>query len=259
MDPLAKLKVNYDAGVIKTDKICDTHDVNYITIKITGLTVCPECYKEDRDKEHQKQVSEQYRREQEAKRLYHLRNLSMMDDDLENATFDNFESTTKEQKADLEAVKAQARGLLKGESCNVVLVGDTGVGKSHLAYSALKAISDHTKELAVFVNVVNLLSTIREDLSLESFYIQRLIDVDWLVLDDIGTEKTTEWSSGILYSILNGRSKTIITTNLEPSDVLDRYGKRIYSRVFKGTGLTKKGNGQHVYHFKNREDERLKA
>ena len=90
---------------------------------------------------------------------------------------------------------------------------------------------------------------------IEAEYIKRISEAEWLVLDDVGTEKVTEWSSGILYSILNKRTKTIITTNLAPEDIKGTYGKRIYSRIFKGTGYG--STNEHVYRFHSKQDKRM--
>lgn len=109
--------------------------------------------------------------------------------------------------------------------------------------------------MGLFINVVDLLAKIKEDFTLEAEYIRRISEAEWLVLDDLGTEKVTEWSNGILYSILNKRTKTIITTNLSPQDIMGTYGKRVYSRVFKKTGLGT--TNEHVYQFKTQQDKRM--
>lgn len=241
-----------------SDKYCEKHKRHYVTIQLPNsnpYTVCEACHREEQEILNNVKAQKQYEREQEQKRLYFLKDFSLLDDDLASATFQNFKALTREQKEDLKAVRGQLKGYLDGQDYNIVLVGDTGVGKSHLAYSALKALSDHTKKMGLFINVVDLLSKIKEDFSLEAEYIKRISEAEWLVLDDVGTEKVTEWSSGILYSILNKRTKTIITTNLEPTGIKGTYGKRIYSRIFKGTGYG--STNEHVYQFRNKQDKRM--
>ena len=241
-----------------SDKYCEKHKRHYITIHIpssTPYTACELCHREEQERLNAVKAQEQYEREQEQKRLYFLKDFSLLDDDLKNASFDNYKAVTREQKEDLKNVRNQLKGYLDGQDYNIVLIGDTGVGKSHLAYSALKALSDHTKKMGLFINVVDLLAKIKEDFSLEAEYIRRISEAQWPVLDDLGTEKVTEWSNGILYSILNKRTKTIITTNLSPRDIMGTYGKRVYSRVFKKTGLGT--TNEHVYQFKTQQDKRM--
>lgn len=241
-----------------SDKYCEKHNRNFVTIQLPNskpYTVCETCHREEQERQNSIKAQEQFEREQEQKRLYFLKDFSLMDDDLESASFETYHAVTKEQKEDLKNVRSQLKGYLDGQDYNIVLIGDTGVGKSHLAYSALKALSDHTKKMGLFINVVDLLAKIKEDFSLEAEYIRRISEAEWLVLDDLGTEKVTEWSSGILYSILNKRTKTIITTNLSPHDIMGTYGKRVYSRVFKKTGLGT--TNEHVYQFKTQQDKRM--
>ena len=241
-----------------SDKYCEKHKRYYVTIQFPNskpFTVCEVCHREEQAKQNEIKAQEQYEREQEQKRLYFLKDFSLMDDDLKSATFDNYKALTREQKEDLKNVRNQIKSYLDGEEYNIVLIGDTGVGKSHLSYSALKGLSDYTKKMGLFINVVDLLAKIKEDFSLEAEYIRRISEAEWLVLDDLGTEKVTEWSNGILYSILNKRTKTIITTNLSPKDIMAIYGKRVYSRVFKKTGLGT--TNEHVYQFKTQQDKRM--
>ena len=241
-----------------SDKYCEKHNRNFVTIQLPNskpYTVCEMCHREEQEKQNSIKAQEQYEREQEQKRLYFLKDFSLMDDDLESASFETYHAVTKEQKEDLKNVRSQLKGYLGGQDYNIVLIGDTGVGKSHLAYSALKALSDHTKKMGLFINVVDLLAKIKEDFSLEAEYIRRISEAEWLVLDDLGTEKVTEWSNGILYSILNRRTKTIITTNLSPRDIAGTYGKRVYSRIFKKTGIGT--TNEHVYQFKTQQDKRM--
>lgn len=241
-----------------SNKYCDKHQRHFVTIQLPNskpYTVCEMCHREAQEQQNTIKVQEQYEREQEQKRLYFLKDFSLLDDDLKTASFDNYKAVTREQKEDLKNVRSQLKGYLDGQDYNIVLIGNTGVGKSHLAYSALKALSDHTKKMGLFINVVDLLAKIKEDFTLEAEYIRRISEAEWLVLDDLGTEKVTEWSSGILYSILNKRTKTIITTNLSPQDIMGTYGKRVYSRVFKKTGLGT--TNEHVYQFKTQQDKRM--
>ena len=189
-----------------SDKYCEKHNRNFVTIQLPNskpYTVCETCHREEQERQNSIKAQEQFEREQEQKRLYFLKDFSLLDDDLKTASFDNYKAVTREQKEDLKNVRSQLKGYLDGQEYNIVLIGNTGVGKSHLAYSALKALSDHTKKMGLFINVVDLLAKIKEDFSLEAEYIRRISEAEWLVLDDLGTEKVTEWSSGILYSILN--------------------------------------------------------
>ena len=245
-----------DAKMEKSKEWCDKHQCQMVKIAKTGAVICPQCNKEERLEFEEQKAQESFKRNEEIKRLYYLEEFSLMDSELKNATFDNFKADTAERQADLDFIKEEAREYIKGAQNNIVLIGDVGVGKSHLAYSAIKAVSDYNKKLATVINVVDLIAKVKEDFSLEAYYTNLLSGkdkndkIEYLVLDDLGTEKTSEWSSNLIYSILNKRTNTIITTNLTPPEIQRRYGKRIFSRIFKGVGQ------EHVYQFKNQTDER---
>lgn len=253
------MKPILDAQTEQTEEWCEKHQRPKVRVKKTGTVLCFKCgYEERREFEKQK-AQASYERNEEKKRLYYLEEFSMMDNELKFATFENFKADTPEKQADLDFVKKEARAYIKGAQNNLVLIGDVGVGKSHLAYSAIKAISDYNKKLATVINIVDLVSKAKENkFGLEAYYTNLLSGqdkndkIEYLVLDDLGTEKTTEWSSNLIYSILNKRTNTIITTNLTPPEIQRRYGKRIFSRIFKGVGQ------EHVYQFKNSTDERIK-
>ncbi|HGA2537313.1 TPA: DNA replication protein, partial [Streptococcus agalactiae] len=95
---LDKIALSYQKNTKKEETICDKHDCSYITILKTGLTVCPKCHKEDLENQNDLHVQKQYERELENKRLYYLKRLSIMDSELENASFDNFRTDTIKHK-----------------------------------------------------------------------------------------------------------------------------------------------------------------
>ncbi len=77
-----------------------------------------------------------------------------------------------------------------------------------------------------------------------------MADLDLLVLDDIGSEKTTSFVEAFIYDILESRRNlskpTIITTNLTDKEIESRYGKRVTSRLHDGHSITFNGNDNRV-------------
>jgi hypothetical protein len=67
--------------------------------------------------------------------------------------------------------------------------------------------------------------------------IESLQVIDFLLLDDLGVEKLSEYVERALYQILNARADaglpTVITTNLKLEEIGHRYGDRISTRVIK--------------------------
>ncbi len=119
----------------------------------------------------------------------------------------------------------------------LIIDGKPGVGKTYLSGIVANKFLDKGKTVS-FYNALTLnkiflrahLAPVGEKpLILEDVY-----DVDLLVIDDLGIEQilnnvTVEY----LYALLNERSHraTIITTNLSPDLLREKYDDRIYSRL----------------------------
>jgi len=136
-----------------------------------------------------------------------------------------------EVKRVCEAYAASPHGWL-------VLSGGYGAGKTHLAY----AIAGELLKRAVPVyaaSVPEMLGMIRggfsdaQGMDAEA-RLKAIRAVDVLVLDDWGTERTTDWASEQLFTVLNSRyndrAATVITTNLTPAELGKRDG-RLASRM----------------------------
>ncbi len=141
------------------------------------------------------------------------------------------------------------RGALENTQ-DALIMGENGVGKSHLA-AAFAAQAFIGKELyCVWANVPELLILIRSSFrpdaeSTERQIIKRLCETDLLILDDLGAEKMSDFSLSTLYVIINKRhdetKPTIVTTNMEVEDVAEQE-PRIASRIagYKQIRLTGK-------------------
>jgi DNA replication protein DnaC len=117
--------------------------------------------------------------------------------------------------------------------------GDVGTGKTSLAMLIAKAAHEAGRSVAIY-SVPRLLAEIKETYDRDSgdSYMQlfrRLCAVDLLQLDDLGTERSTEWVLEQLYSIVNerwqdGRS-IVVTTNLAYDALREQLGPRTVSRL----------------------------
>ena len=65
--------------------------------------------------------------------------------------------------------------------------------------------------------------------------VERVLNCDLLILDDLGTEMVTTFVQSALYQIINGRllekKSTIVSTNLMPEAIAQRYSGQIASRI----------------------------
>jgi DNA replication protein DnaC len=132
-------------------------------------------------------------------------------------------------------------------SKGLLLEGQPGVGKTHLAVAVLKQVIQTTGARGIFYDTRDLLRIIRStyDPSIRTTELEVLRPVmtaDLLVLDDLGAEKTSEWVEETMNLIVNTRYNerrlTIFTTNFEdkpddtdPNTLIFRIGHRMRSRL----------------------------
>jgi DNA replication protein DnaC len=129
------------------------------------------------------------------------------------------------------------------------LIGPPGIGKSHLAVAVLKQVIRSRGARGLFYDVRELLKLIRSTYdpvvrTTEVEILRPVMEVDLLVLDDLGAEKTSEWVGETLNLIVNTRYNerrlTIFTSNYEekedrsdPDSLLVRVGGRMHSRLYE--------------------------
>lgn len=109
----------------------------------------------------------------------------------------------------------------------LMLIGEPGTGKTHLAVGVMKVLLEKGHE-CVFFDYQNLLDRIRSSYDAASGTSDRqayatALDCDVLLLDDLGAHRVTEWVEDIVTSIIthrcNQRKPLIATTNLPDPDI----------------------------------------
>jgi DNA replication protein DnaC len=125
--------------------------------------------------------------------------------------------------------------LSNGEG--ILLLGSVGTGKTRLAATIANATISRGHS-AILVDVNSLLERIRnlwgDGARLQALQ-SAMVDVDLLILDDLGQEVTSPreiaYLFGWLNSRYNSRSSTIITSNLGLEELARRYTEAIFSRI----------------------------
>ncbi len=115
---------------------------------------------------------------------------------------------------------------------NLVLYGPVGVGKTHVLVGALRELV-RSGQRPVFHPVVELLDQLRPGGPDDA--LARLARADTLGVDDLGSERPTEWTAERLYALINRRwmdeLPTIATTNAAWEDLPELLGERTFSRL----------------------------
>jgi len=235
----------------KSDQVCPKHHVNMVYMA-GHKPFCMVCSRESIDKKDEERAERMKTRFDRFHTVEVLKRESILDDDdLKQATFNNFEPNSDEAKHNLELARHIAGEYLDPETkYNTVLTGLPGRGKSHLALAMLKAVNKHSKVpmACLFVSVNKLMRLIRSSFDYpdskytEASMIGLCANADLLVLDDLGSEasfrkqtsEASEFVQRVLFGILNERSRTIITTNLQSNQLADIYNPKLLSRMYKG-------------------------
>ena len=122
---------------------------------------------------------------------------------------------------------------------NLLLIGTTGTGKTHLSTAIAKAVISQGFDV-LYDSTQNILNDFERD-KFRSGYNQtesasdKYIECDLLIIDDLGAEFSTQFSVSALYNLINTRQNkglsTIISTNLSAGELAAKYEGRIYSRI----------------------------
>jgi DNA replication protein DnaC len=224
--------------------------VNIIETDKGQVSDCLNCENLAIQKEH-----EAYIQEMDAKKNEIIYNrFSIVPDDLEGASFDNYNPNHPTQEEALKKAVWYAQQFGNTEGFNsLIFKGDYGIGKSHLT----KAIADVVKEkgyTVIYIDIPSLMKKIRNTygnkaVSEEEIY-QAIDKADLVVFDDLGAERVkkdddgSSWVGEVLFQMFTSRTSKpkLITTNCGSDELRKKYGAnggRIVSRMMKGTRAVK--------------------
>ena len=115
--------------------------------------------------------------------------------------------------------------------------GATGLGKTHLSLAIANEVTKKGFQV-VYDTAQNIFSSLeKEKFSYNNSYDREneILGCDLLIIDDLGSEFITNFTTAALYNIINtriNRSKpVIISTNLTETELEDKYTQRVTSRI----------------------------
>lgn len=188
---------------------------------------------------------------------------SNLQDILERENFSHFklsfypddyteESTGLTPRDNMQGILTAVKDFIRGfgrETKNLLLYGNTGVGKTFLTNCIAKELLDqsYTVVYLTSIKLFDILETYKFDRELsqteKNASLTYILDSDLLIIDDLGTELNNSFTSSQLYqcidSRLNHRHATIISTNLSFDDLREQYSERIFSRITSNYTLLK--------------------
>ena len=149
-------------------------------------------------------------------------------------SFENFQGYDKFKKRIIDIIDDNSM-------FNLLFWGNVGNGKSHIAKAILrKLIQKGCGEFDIYFTLAaDFLMRIRDtynnrgvkELEIFEYYCEK----KYLVLDELGSDKISDWSPGIFTYIiekrLNQKKSTIITTNLNLKEIEEKFDERLASRL----------------------------
>lgn len=140
-------------------------------------------------------------------------------------------------------------GQFDAEYNNLLLYGNTGVGKTFLANCIAKELLDraHTVIYLTAFQLFDILEKNKFGKGEDNFESQNqfeyILDCDLLIIDDLGTELNNSFVNVQLYLCINERflrrKPTIISTNLSLDNINTIYSERVFSRIASNYSLLK--------------------
>lgn len=177
--------------------------------------------------------------EEHMRRISRLKEASMMDRKYREDTFDKYQVRDENQKVfDLAKKYAKKFPEMYKKNQGLLLYGPVGTGKSFTAACIGNYLLNNAKSV-IMTSFVKILQDVWDN-DKEAEYIMILNSASLLIIDDLGTERETDYALEKVYNVIDSRVRTnkpiIITSNLELNDMMncdDIRKKRIYDRILE--------------------------
>lgn len=146
--------------------------------------------------------------------------------------FENFDINSGNEIVVEVAKDYTNKSIEEMQSEGLIITGESGVGKTHLAASIANKLIENDKivlmgRLTMLLDMIK--ETFRDNTKSENELIELYSNVDMIIIDDLGTEKISQWALEKLYTIIQNRNENrlpiIITTRFDKHGLIERFSQ----------------------------------
>ena len=153
----------------------------------------------------------------------------------DNYSLDYFRGEDRERmRQNFTRIQSYAESFSRN-SDSLLLMGGTGLGKTHLSSALAKVVIDRGFDV-LYTSVLNMISEFEKaKFRGEQDDTDRYFSAELLIVDDLGTELGGSFTESCLYNVIDTRIckglPTVISTNLTAAQLSERYTGRLFSRL----------------------------
>ena len=238
---MALENINYDNFIHKKFKKCEFcgKELEPIGLDYLYVNISPESIEYqrctcDKSKEYWKEKDKQDAEEQKRKRFRNMINViykqNYVGRKYQELNFENFSIDLNNKNAVKMANNYINKNKDKILSNGLIIMGESGVGKTHLAAAIANKLIENDKivlmgRLTTLLDMIK--ETFRDNTKSENELIELYSNVDMIIIDDLGTEKISSWALEKLYTIIQNRFENglpiIITTRFDKKGLISRF------------------------------------
>ena len=146
--------------------------------------------------------------------------------------FENFDINSGNEIAVEVAKDYTNKSIEKMQNDGLIITGESEVGKTDLAASIANKLIENDKivlmgRLTMLLDMIK--ETFRDNTRSENELIELYSNVDMIIIDDLGTEKISQWALEKLYTIIQNRNENglpiIITTRFDKHGLIERFSQ----------------------------------
>lgn len=238
---MALENINYNNFIHKKIKKCEFCDkelkpigLDYLYVNIFPESIQYQRCTCDKAKEYWNKKDKQDAEEQKRKRFRNMINViykqNYVGRKYQELNFENFIIDLNNKNAVKMANDYINKNKDKILSNGLIIMGESGIGKTHLAAAIANKLIENDKivlmgRLTTLLDMIK--ETFRDNTKSENELIELYSNVDMIIIDDLGTEKISSWALEKLYTIIQNRFENglpiIITTRFDKKGLISRF------------------------------------